>query len=295
MEKQEVSAEEQAFLLKDFCRGKDYLVCVDADGCAMNTMESRHRKCYGPCLIEEWALEEYREQVQRRWEEINLYTVTRGVNRFVGLLKMLRETDGKYRKIEGLTALEQWVAQTEHLSEEALAEAAETEKNKTGGRMLKKALHWSRKVNEMIERLEPADKYVFEPVRESLKATHDHADVVAYSSSNPRLVRAEWEEQGLVPYADLLLTREVGSKADCIQALLKKGYASQAVMIIGDVRGDLQAAEKNGVLFYPVLAKQESESWRCWREETMPKFLNHAYSEEQDYWIQTFFENLSGK
>lgn len=32
--------------LKDFAKRKDYLVCVDSDGCAMDTMDIKHFKCF---------------------------------------------------------------------------------------------------------------------------------------------------------------------------------------------------------------------------------------------------------
>ena len=34
----------------------DILICVDSDGCAMDTMNIKHMKCFGPCLVEEWGL-----------------------------------------------------------------------------------------------------------------------------------------------------------------------------------------------------------------------------------------------
>ena len=41
--------------LNDFKRQKDFLVCVDSDGCAMDI---KHFNCFGPCMVEEWGLEE---------------------------------------------------------------------------------------------------------------------------------------------------------------------------------------------------------------------------------------------
>ena len=36
----------------DFQRRHDYLVCVDSDGCAMDTMDCKHIHCFGPCIIQ---------------------------------------------------------------------------------------------------------------------------------------------------------------------------------------------------------------------------------------------------
>jgi len=40
-----------------FEKKHDYLVCVDSDGCAMDTMNCKHIHCFGPCMVTEWALE----------------------------------------------------------------------------------------------------------------------------------------------------------------------------------------------------------------------------------------------
>ena len=53
--------------LDAFEKKHDYLVCIDSDGCAMDTMNIKHLKCFGPCMIEEWHLEEYREDILKRW------------------------------------------------------------------------------------------------------------------------------------------------------------------------------------------------------------------------------------
>ena len=70
-----------------FKRKKDYLVCVDSDGCAMDTMDIKHKKCFGPCLIEVWNLQQWEEEILDRWYEINLYSELRGINRNKGIIK----------------------------------------------------------------------------------------------------------------------------------------------------------------------------------------------------------------
>ena len=37
-----------------------------------------------PCMVEEWGLEAWEKPILDRWNEINLYTMTRGINRFKG-------------------------------------------------------------------------------------------------------------------------------------------------------------------------------------------------------------------
>ena len=45
--------------LQHFVKNRVYLVCVDSDGCAMDTMDIKHFRCFGPCMVEEWGLEEW--------------------------------------------------------------------------------------------------------------------------------------------------------------------------------------------------------------------------------------------
>ena len=40
--------------LKAFNKSKDFLICVDSDGCIMDTMDIKHFKCFGPCMVKEW-------------------------------------------------------------------------------------------------------------------------------------------------------------------------------------------------------------------------------------------------
>ena len=47
-----------AVTLDTFKKDKDYLICVDSDGCAMDTMDIKHFNCFGPCMVAEWGLEQ---------------------------------------------------------------------------------------------------------------------------------------------------------------------------------------------------------------------------------------------
>ena len=42
-----------------FTPKKEWLVCVDSDGCAMDTMDSKHHQAFCPQLIRVYGLEEY--------------------------------------------------------------------------------------------------------------------------------------------------------------------------------------------------------------------------------------------
>ena len=260
--------------LTDYRKQKDFLVCVDSDGCAMDTMNIKHFRCFGPCMVAEWGLEPWREAILERWNEINLYTMTRGINRFKGLAKALREIQETYCEIEELETLEQWVEETPELSNEALRnKIAEADSV-----CLRKALSWSCSVNQSVEELDEAEKQPFPGVKEALKEAYQIADVAVVSSANPEAVMKEWETHGLLDYTDVVLAQDSGSKSYCISRLLKRGYAPEKVLMCGDAPGDLEAAKQNGVCFYPILADREAESWEEFRETGLKHLLEQTYS-----------------
>ena len=67
------------------------LICVDSDGCAIDSMTIKHERAFGPALVEEWHLEDESERILERWNALNLYEITRGINRFRGIEKMQGE------------------------------------------------------------------------------------------------------------------------------------------------------------------------------------------------------------
>ena len=275
--------------LQEFKKTKDYLICVDSDGCAMDTMDTKHFRCFGPCMVEEWGLEKWAGPILERWNEVNLYTMTRGINRFKGLALALREIDGGYTKIDGVDELERWVANAPALSNDGLKAAIEA----GGGEVLKKALSWSKKVNESINALPFEVKKPFEGVLEGLRYAHESADIAIVSSANLQAVEEEWALYGLLDHVDILLAQNVGSKAFCIAELLKKGYDRDKVLMTGDAPGDLDAARANGVFYYPILVRHEGESWAEFRETAVDRLIGGSYGGAyQQEKLDAFLDNL---
>ena len=278
--------------LTDYRKQKDFLVCVDSDGCAMDTMDVKHIRCFGPCMVAEWGLEEWKEEILARWNEINLYTMTRGINRFRGLAKALREIDGKYTKIDDLDTLTQWAADSPELSNDAVKRAIA---EKPDSVILPKALSWSLAVNASIKALPESEKPPFQGVKEALSYAQQYADVAIVSSANLGAVLDEWKLYGLLEHTDIVLAQDAGSKAFCIGELLKKGYAPDHVLMCGDAPGDYDAARKNGVFFYPILVRREAESWAEFASQGLGRLTDGsyggAYQEEKN---AAFLSNLGG-
>ena len=275
--------------LGDFQKKKDFLFCIDSDGCAMDTMDIKHIRCFGPCMVEEWGLEQWQEEILARWNEINLYTMTRGINRFKGLAMALKEINDQYKKIEDVDLLCKWVEESNELSNAAVTRQIE----KCDSIIFKKALSWSQKVNESINALPFEVKKPFEGVKEALEYAHQFVDIAIVSSANYEAVMEEWELYGLLDHVDVVMAQNVGSKAFCISEMVKKGYDKDKVLMAGDAPGDFDAAKKNEVFYYPILVRHEKESWEEFKAVAVSKLLDGqyggAYHQQK---IEEFLNNL---
>ena len=277
-------------ILDNFNKQKDFLICIDSDGCAIDTMDIKHIKCFGPCMVTEWNLEEWKEPILERWNEVNLYTLTRGINRFKGLAVALIEINEKYITIEGLDEFVRWTEETKELSNESL----EVEIEKTNNICLKKALEWSKSVNKSIDLLSDDEKCPFEGVKEAIILAKKVADIAIVSSANEKAVLDEWNKHGLLENVDIVLTQNIGSKSYCINKLIAKGYSRNNVLMVGDALGDLKAAEENEALSYPIMVRKEKESWIRFSKEALERFTSNSYyGEYQEKVIAEFKENLS--
>ena len=272
----------------EYQKQKEFLICVDSDGCAMDTMDCKHIHCFGPCMVDEWELGEWKDAILKRWNDINLYTITRGINRFKGLAMALVEINEQYTKIEGIEDLVEWAENSPELSERNLKANLEKEHKVA----LEKALKWSQAVNIAITKLPEEEKVPFAGALEGLKAAHAVADVAIVSSANREAVIEEWEEHKLLEHVDIVLTQEVGSKAECIRQLLLKGYKPENVLMVGDAKGDSDAAATNGVNYYPILVKREKESWDRFQEEAVKCFTENNYEEYGKKMHEEFLRNL---
>ena len=275
--------------MKDFEKRRDLLVCVDSDGCAINSMEYRHRLCFGPLLVRVWSLERWESEVLDLWNRINLYSEKRGVNRFLGLALALKEINEKIQPVDGVGHLLCFVERSHELSRDSLlreiGENPDVE-------IFKKALFWSDEVNRLSDNgvgIAP-----FEGVAEALSLAKRVADVAVVSGAAPHTLKREWQEGNISRYADIFLSQNSGSKAYCLSRLLLKGYKKDRVLMCGDAIGDLAAAEENGVYFFPILAGRETESWSHF-DEALELFKTGQYEEYGQKLKEKFLQNLKGE
>jgi phosphoglycolate phosphatase-like HAD superfamily hydrolase len=243
-------------------------------------------------MVEEWGLERWRDELLRSWNQVNLYTLTRGINRFKGLATALKEVDEKYMPVDGADAFFEWAESSKELSNGALErEIGKRPQEK----IFAKALAWSKAVNLRIKAL-PEERLVpFAGVKKALERAHEYADIAVVSSANLEAVQEEWGKHGLLQSVDAVCAQHHGSKAYCIGELLKKGYEKDKVVMCGDALGDQAAAEINGVHFYPILVMKEKESWKEFLSTGLGLLLKGefggAYEQAKR---KEFIENLGG-
>ena len=63
----------------------DFLVGIDSDGCAFDTMEVKHKECFIPNTINTYNLQGIAKFAREAAEFVNLYSKSRGINRFPAL------------------------------------------------------------------------------------------------------------------------------------------------------------------------------------------------------------------
>lgn len=267
---------------------QEFLICIDSDGCAMNTMERKHRRCFAPEMIKTWNLYEKEDYILNLWYDINLYTKTRGINRFKGLAETFKIISKEGIEIDDLDSLVNWVETTNELSNKSL----EIEIEKTNSKALKMAYEWSLNVNKSIEQLPKGDE-PFENVKEGLETLSKLVDVAVVSSANGEALDDEWNRHNFVRHLKALLGQEAGTKQYCISELKKKGYDEKKILMVGDALGDLQAAKNNNVNFYPILVNKEGYSWQRLVNEAVPKLMNGTFDETyQNQLIKEFNDSL---
>lgn len=265
-----------------------YLVCIDSDGCAIDSMTVKHEKAFGPALLDVWDVPSERHQeILTLWNDLNLYTKTRGINRFQGLSAILsfypELVDG-----EEMKQFNAWVQHTKVLSPEAL----KTEYDKTGLEILSKALAWSHRVNELITKLPLA--LPFEGVKEAMVCIGEKADIAVVSSANRSAIEEEWETSGLYSLVQHFFAQNDGTKSECIKKLIDSGYRNDKIIMVGDAMGDYKAAVNNSIRFYPILAAKETSSWQAFTDNYFQMFLHGDFDEQiQDELLRAMDENLS--
>lgn len=262
----------------DFTKTTGFLVGVDSDGCAFDTMELKHKECFIPNIIHHWGLKGVSKYAREAAEFVNLYSKNRGVNRFPALVEVFRllqrrpEVVARGVKIDIPEVLVEWIKQETKLGNPALQEYVD----RTNDPLMTKALAWSIDVNKTIDYIVGEGVPPFPMVRESMQKLQGQADILVVSATPQAALEKEWANQDLAQYVQAICGQEVGSKKESLS--FAKLYPANHTLMIGDAPGDYKAAQANEALFFPINPGDEEASWQRLFDEGIDKFLNLEFA-----------------
>lgn len=264
--------------LRDFKPEKDFFVGIDSDGCVFDSMEVKQKECFIPEFIRHFHLQAASKYARQTWEFVNLYSKTRGCNRFhalslgLNLLRRRPEVIARRVPIMDTAALDAWIAR-----ESRLADAALEAEIQSGNAALVPILQWSKAVSASVASfVHGVPPFPF--VRECLDPISRQADAMVISQTPGGALRREWAETGLDSFVKLIAGQEMGSKSGHLKYAAVGKYPRGNILMIGDSPGDYNAAVSNQVLFYPVVPGYEERSWQRLFEEGLGRFFAGTFA-----------------
>jgi phosphoglycolate phosphatase-like HAD superfamily hydrolase len=261
----------------DYKPQHDFLVGIDSDGCAFDTMELKHKECFIPNTINCYELQGVSKYAREAAEFVNLYSKSRGINRFPALIEALEwlqkrpEVRARGIDVQIPAGVVKWMNQETKLGNPALTKAVE----QTGDSDLEQALRWSVAVNDTVAKIVRGVP-PFPYVRECLEALAKTADILVVSATPQEALVREWDEHDLSKYVVAICGQEVGTKKESLAAAAN--YQRGKALMIGDAPGDYKAARANNTLFFPVNPGAEEGSWKRLFEEGINKFLEGQFA-----------------
>ncbi|MDO4259111.1 MAG: hypothetical protein Q4C87_06260 [Actinomycetaceae bacterium] len=287
----QVSAAAQ--LLIDFVPTKDFFVGIDSDGCAMDAMNIKHQECFTPSYIKYFNLQAASTLVRETALFVNLYSTTRGQNRWVALARLFELLRGRPEVLARGVSIPEGKELQEFLDSDfprsdagIAAFAAEYPSAE-----IAQCIEWGHGVNELIAWMVHGCA-PFPGVREAFIAMQSDVDCMTISATPLEALEREWGEHDLARYMKVIAGQEMGSKPQHIHFAAKGKYDDDRIMLIGDAPGDRDAAFSEGVLFYPIHPGNESASWQRFRDEALPRFLNGTFKGEYQDELVTQFNAL---
>jgi phosphoglycolate phosphatase-like HAD superfamily hydrolase len=266
--------------MADITPQQAFLVAIDSDGCVFDSMELKHKECFIPQFIRCFALQAVSKYAREAAEFVNLYSKSRGTNRFRALVEQLdwlrRRPEVKARgaSVPRPEGLADWVGRETKLGHPALEQAVAESDDAD----LKQALSWSLQVNrsvaEMMHNLPP-----FPHVRECFDRLATKADMIVCSQTPQAALDSEWTKHGLASFIRVIYGQERGSKPQVLGDAARH-YGRDRTLMIGDAPGDYHAAVENDALFFPINPGEEEASWHRLFEEGIDRFVSGTFAGE---------------
>ena len=279
--------------LENYKPQQKFLVGIDSDGCAFDSMEIKHKECFCPNIIKFWGLQPISKYAREAVEFINLYSKWRGTNRWPALtltfdqLKVRPEVIARHAKVPEAPKVREFIASGKPLSNNGLKDYMRDHPDPE----LDLAMAWSVAVNATIADI-VHDLPPFPYVRESLEFLKGKADAIVVSQTPTEALVREWEENKIDGLVRLIAGQEHGTKKQHLKMAATGNYEPGHVLMIGDAPGDYDAARANNALFFPINPGHEEASWERFYKEGVQKFMAGTFAGGYEAGLIAEFEKL---
>ena len=260
---------------------KKFFIGFDSDGCVFDSMDIKHKECFCPAFINNFERQGVSNRAREVWEFVNLYSKTRGLNRFlavihaVELISGLPEVKERQISLPSISGLVSWTERETRLGQAALEEEVKTNPEPD----LLRALAWSKDISEAVNRI-IRNLPPFPQVKEVLKSAAGNADMMVVSQTPTSDLTREWGEHGIDEFVRMIAGQERGTKSEHLRFSAVGKYQPDHILLVGDAPGDLKAAQENKVLFFPIVPGSEKESWNRLRDDALNRFFDGDFSGE---------------
>lgn len=265
--------------LKSIKPKKDFFIGIDSDGCVFDSMEVKQKEFFIPNALKYFDLFAIAKVLRETWEFVNLYSIYRGGNRFTSIIKVFELLSERKEVMENeytlpdLSSLIHWVKIETKLGNENLRKYFESNYDPD----LEKVVKWTEAVNkditDWLRNIPP-----FSNARASIEKIASIADIVIVSQTPLEALDREWMEHDLKKYVRAIAGQEHGTKTEHIGLSAKGKYAENKILMIGDAKGDLDAAKNNGILFFPIIPGKEDKSWERFLNEGLEYFTKGKFA-----------------
>jgi phosphoglycolate phosphatase-like HAD superfamily hydrolase len=276
---------------------KNFFIGIDSDGCVFDTMEVKHKEFFVPNTIKAFELYAISKYVRETWDFVNLYSKTRGINRFPALVRVMSLLSERAEIIEmnyplpDMEPLKEWISKETRLGNPVFKEYCKSNPHPS----LEPILKWTEAINMDIARW-LRNVPPFHYAGKSIEKLHGVADSIVVSQTPLEALTREWEEHKIDRYVRAIAGQELGTKTEHLAMAAKGKYPDSHILMIGDAPGDFKAAHDNGALFFPVIPGMENKSWKLFFEEALDMFINEKYEGEyQDKLLREFDKSLPEK
>ncbi len=257
----------------------DFFIGFDSDGCVFDSMEVKQKECFCPAFIKHFGMQPASKYAREVWEFVNLYSKTRGCNRFLAIdyaMKLISERPEILKR--GVAPLDTadlkaWIKLESKLGNPALKAYLE----KVDSPSLRQVMAWSVEVNQRITDM----VYGVPPlpgVVSVLKQAIDKADMIVVSQTPLEALEREWAENKIDKYIGMICGQEHGTKTEHLKFTTEGKYPLDQILMVGDAPGDYKAAKSNNVLFFPVIPGREEESWAELAGEGLKRFFGKTFA-----------------